>query len=92
MRFALLLIFLSTGTAAAQDNHAAPTRPPLPVIECFCTDRAGQRVDLGQMICLIVDGRAYLARCEMSLNSPMWRDTGSDCVGAGLSVPTPGAG
>jgi|GEM_PF-3870354 len=53
-------------------------------IECFCTDRVGARVEFGQTICLMVDGRAYLARCEMSLNLPARRDTGTDCVGAGL--------
>ena len=39
---------------------------------------------MGETICLSVGGRNFLARCEMSLNVPMWRDIGSDCLGAGL--------
>jgi len=30
----------------------------------------------------VVDGRSYMARCEMSLNVPMWRDTGEGCISA----------
>ncbi len=50
------------------------------VIDCYCTDREGARVELGQEICLFVDGRAFMARCEMSLNNPMWRETGDSCL------------
>ena len=53
-------------------------------IECYCTDKGGSRVELGQVICLAVDGRMFMARCEMSLNSPMWRDIGSPCLSSGL--------
>ena len=49
-------------------------------IECFCTDTYGQRVELGKSICLFVDGRAFVAKCEMSLNNPIWRDTGVNCT------------
>ncbi len=83
MRLIFLASTLVAGTAAAQE---ARDPPPLPVIECYCTDRSGTRVELGETICLAVDGRAFLARCEMSLNVPMWRDIGADCVGAGLAV------
>lgn len=68
--------------APVQSPRPKSDMPPLPAIECYCTDRTGGRVELGETICLMVDGRAYLARCEMSLNVPAWRDTGSDCVGA----------
>jgi len=50
------------------------------VIDCYCTDKGGGRVELGQEICLFVDGRAFMAKCEMSLNNPIWRDTGQGCV------------
>ena len=52
------------------------------VIECYCTDTAGERVELGERICLYVDGRAFMALCDMSLNVPIWRDTGDGCLGA----------
>lgn len=54
------------------------------VIDCYCTDKTGSRVELGQSICLQVDGRMFMARCEMSLNNPMWRDTGKGCVSSNL--------
>ena len=91
MRLGILISVLAAGVGAAQDSAGQDRSgqdsgelPPLPVIDCYCTDRSGGRVDLGETICLIVGGRAYLARCEMSLNNPMWRDTGADCVGAKL--------
>ena len=54
------------------------------VIECFCTDSTGERVELGQTICLEVGGRRFTARCEMSLNSPMWREQSEGCVSSRL--------
>ncbi len=54
------------------------------VIDCYCTDTQGSRVDLGQEICLFVNGRAFMALCDMSLNVPIWRDTGRACVTSGL--------
>ncbi|SDZ12664.1 hypothetical protein SAMN05444004_106131 [Jannaschia faecimaris] len=51
-----------------------------PVIECYCTDSTGGRVEMGELLCLSVGGRAFMARCEMSLNVPMWRETGETCV------------
>ena len=50
------------------------------VIDCYCTDKVGDRVELGQSVCLYVNGRAFMARCEMSLNVPMWRETGESCT------------
>ena len=54
------------------------------IIDCYCTDKTGGRVELGQQICLYVGGRAFMARCEMSQNNPMWRDTGSDCTSSAI--------
>lgn len=52
-------------------------------IDCYCTDREGGRVDLGRSICLVVDGNAFVARCEMALNNPMWRKVMDGCPSAG---------
>lgn len=49
-------------------------------IDCYCTDTQGARVELGEKICLFVNGRAFMALCDMSLNVPIWRDTGEGCV------------
>ncbi|MGV6812546.1 MAG: hypothetical protein ACWA47_09885 [Brevirhabdus sp.] len=62
------------------------------VIDCYCTDSRGGRVELGQEICLFVDGRAFTAKCEMALNNPIWRDTGRGCVSSQaprMSTPPP---
>ncbi|WP_338023231.1 hypothetical protein [Aliiroseovarius subalbicans] len=60
------------------------TAPDGRVIDCYCTDTQGDRVELGEVICLFVNDRAFLARCEMSLTNPMWRDTGEGCVSSSL--------
>lgn len=66
------------------------TGPGGRVVECYCTDTGGGRVELGQRICLYVDGRAFLALCDMSLNVPIWRDTGDGCLGVALPMtPAP---
>jgi len=70
---ALLLIL----AGAATEPLPASTRRR--EIACYCTDRHGERVELGRSICLTVDGRSYMARCGMSLNNPAWRDTGEGC-------------
>ncbi|SNS44528.1 hypothetical protein [Tropicimonas sediminicola] len=70
-----LPLLLAAGPALAEGPGEAGTG-----IDCYCTDRQGARVELGETICLTVDGRAFLARCEMSLNTPMWRETGDGCV------------
>ncbi|WP_133488758.1 hypothetical protein [Aliiroseovarius marinus] len=75
-RFVFLLAVLATPA------QADVTGPGGKVIDCYCTDSTGGRVELGQSICLFVDGRAFMARCEMSLNVPMWRETGKGCVSA----------
>ncbi|MEQ9693904.1 hypothetical protein [Shimia sp. SDUM112013] len=61
------------------------------VIDCYCTDSSGARVDLGETICLQVDGRMFMAQCQMSLNVPMWREVSEGCLSSGLSSPSIGA-
>ena len=58
-------------------------------IDCYCTDRNGARVELGQTICLQVDGRMFMAQCQMSLNVPMWREVSKGCLSSQLSAPQP---
>lgn len=82
---AILLAMLVSAPAAAD-----VIGPGGRVIECYCTDTGGARVELGERICLMVDGRAFLALCDMSLNVPIWRDTGEGCLGAALPItPAP---
>jgi len=80
-----LTVVLTALAAFVPVNVLADVQDGDRVIECFCTDSAGSRVDLGEEICLFVDGRAFMARCEMSLNNPMWRETGQSCLSSGVS-------
>ncbi len=58
-------------------------------IDCYCTDRSGGRVELGQTICLQVDGRMFMAQCQMSLNVPMWREVQQGCLSSSLQSVDP---
>ncbi len=80
MMLAGMLVSVAVADTGLAQQVDAPRRP----IDCYCTDTVGERRELGEEICLFVDGRAYLARCEMSLNTTMWRETAEGCPGASL--------
>jgi hypothetical protein len=42
---------------------------------------------LGQTICLQVDGRMFMAQCQMSLKVPMWREMQQECFTSSLERP-----
>lgn len=77
-KLALRLIFLIFPFAAPV--AADVTSPSGRTVECFCTDSQGARVEIGEMRCLNVTGRLFMARCEMSLNVPMWREQKGGCA------------
>lgn len=54
------------------------------VVDCYCTDKSGARVEMGEMTCLQVDGRMFMAQCQMSLNVPMWREISEGCLSSSL--------
>jgi len=68
----------------AQPALSDVTAPGGKTIDCYCTDRSGSRVELGQTICLQVDGRMFMAQCQMSLNVPMWREVQQGCLSSSL--------
>ena len=75
MRNSLLSIAMCVlGAAGHADQKIGDT-----VVDCYCTDSTGDRVEIGESICLVVDGRSFIAKCEMALNNPIWRDTGASC-------------
>ena len=82
----LLGLTIGPGPTAAQ-SIPNPNYSPLPPKEgfsypdCYCTDSLGQRVELGQMACLIIGSRQVLARCGMSVNNPTWREQSEGCPG-----------
>nr|WP_170437759.1 hypothetical protein [Ruegeria arenilitoris] len=59
------------------------------VQDCYCTDTSGARVELGEMVCLQVDGRMFMAQCQMSLNVPMWREVSEGCLSSVLQSRQP---
>ena len=79
MRFVLVLLALGAPAAASADVVVQGRTIP-----CYCTDTYGERAELGERRCLVVDGRAFMGLCEMALNVPIWRDTGAGCVSSGL--------
>lgn len=72
----LIIAFVFAAIPVAADV----TSPSGKTVECYCTDKTGSRVELGEMRCLNVGGRFFMARCEMSLNNPMWRELEGGCV------------
>lgn len=83
IRFALILSLLPISTLA---DVAAPGGK---TIDCYCTDRNHNRVELGETICLQVDGRMFMAQCQMSLNVPMWREVQTGCLSSSLERGEP---
>ena len=64
-------------------------------IDCYCTDKTGSRMELGEMTCLQVDGNMFMAQCQMSLNVTMWRKISDGCLSSSLpqiSYPSVDAG
>lgn len=75
---------LTAGPALADATIGGKT------VECYCTDSKGGRVELGENICLTVDGRSFTAQCQMSLNVPMWREISTGCLSSALPrTPAP---
>ncbi|WP_413821661.1 hypothetical protein [Tateyamaria sp.] len=82
MKRAILISLLISSPALADATY-----PSGRTIECFCTDKQRNRVELGQTVCLQVDGRMFMAQCQMSLNVPMWREMQEGCLSSSLSAP-----
>jgi len=78
-QIALALAFITAAPALAD-----VTSPSGKTVECYCTDRTGSRVELGETICLQVDGRMFTAQCQMSQNNPMWREVQEGCLSSSL--------
>ena len=74
----LLVLLMAASPALADVKKNGKT------IDCYCTDRQGERVELGEMSCLQVDGRMFMAQCQMSLNVPMWREVSEGCLSSAL--------
>lgn len=81
MKQVLTLTLLALSAAPAFADVKGPGGK---TIDCYCTDKTGSRVELGEYICLQVDGKMFTAQCQMSLNVPMWRKTQDGCLSSSL--------
>ncbi|KIN64867.1 hypothetical protein Z946_3761 [Sulfitobacter noctilucicola] len=82
-KFAIVLSLMSLPAAADV------TYPGGKTVDCYCTDKSRNRVELGETICLQVDGRMFMAQCQMSLNVPMWREVQEGCLSSSLDGRNP---
>lgn len=78
---AILALLLTAGAVPAD-----VIGPGGKTIDCYCTDRSGARIELGETVCMQVDGRMFMAQCQMSLNVPMWREVQDGCLTARLRI------
>ncbi len=86
----LLILALAPAPVVAGGLRGDPPAdpPPLRPIELYCTDGHGDRVELGEVICIRAGcDPPYLARCDMSLNNVMWRKVRDGCPGVRLNLP-----
>ncbi len=84
-------ITIGSGHATAQlISNPNFTQPPAKAgysyPDYYCTDSKGKRVEMGETACLITGSRRVLARCDISVNSPAWREESEGCPG-GLRSP-----
>lgn len=86
-RAALRGLCCAVALACATPGAADVTGKGGKTVECYCTDRNRNRVELGETICLQVDGRMFMAQCQMSLNVPMWREVREGCLSSALPKP-----
>ena len=86
MKRAIALVLL-----VAMPASADVIGPGGKVQDCYCTDTSGSRVELGETICLQVDGRMFMAQCQMSLNVPMCREVQEGCLSTRLQSLQPAA-
>lgn len=84
-----LVLALVGGLAAGPVALADVIAPDGSVRDCYCTDSTGARIELGETICLVVDGRMFMAQCQMSLNVPMWREVQKGCLSSRLDRRKP---
>ncbi len=54
--------------------------------ECFCTDKQGKRRELGEIACLSIGSRSFMAKCVMAQNVPFWRDLNEGCLSSHLPL------
>jgi hypothetical protein len=74
-----MLAFSRLKIAAAAVFTASLFVAPSAWADCSCVNRDGIKFGLGQTACLYVDGRSYLALCELNLNVTSWKKLDDSC-------------
>ena len=84
----LTIILLALPLPSLADDASrdvAELYPTLPGVEYYCTDATGARREIGDVICIAASCQTWVARCEVSLNTPTWRKVGDGCPGVSLT-------
>lgn len=74
----LIVVGFIAMPASGQTVEPATAKEGQSYADAFCSNR-GTHVAMGDLSCLRVDGRVFLARCGMSLNNPVWREVQDGC-------------
>ncbi|MFS8045064.1 hypothetical protein [Rhizobium sp. BR 314] len=46
---------------------------------CYCKNADGKQHSVGEVVCMDVGGKSYLAQCEMNLNVTSWSKLQDGC-------------
>jgi hypothetical protein len=80
----LLIPQLSLAQGLQQSGASAGALSKHPY-DYYCTGSNGERYELGEVICITASScQVWLAKCDMSLNNPMWRKVQDGCPTASL--------
>ncbi len=62
------------------------SQPSAALADCACKSQRGGIFQLGERTCISVNGKSYLAECEMNLNITSWKKVQDECPLASLEV------
>lgn len=88
MRALVLILIASPGLADGQNPLLGRQNVTPKAVDCYCTDTTRHRLEIGDVTCLVVGGKAFTAQCQMSLNVPMWRKISEGCQTSALTPAT----
>jgi len=83
---AFLMLIPTLSLAGPAEDIAAVNSQSKGAYDYYCTDASGERFELGEVVCLNNNScsPSWLAKCDMSLNNPMWRKVQDGCPAATL--------
>ncbi|MDL2410841.1 hypothetical protein PY650_35995 [Rhizobium calliandrae] len=58
---------------------AVASAPAMAGQNCYCKSKDGTLHPIGAVACMTVDGKSYLARCQMNLNVTSWSKLQEGC-------------